>query len=53
MESKKYEVNKEKHIMGKKEVDMRVGPGSYYNPIQGSEFNKEMKPEYLQFFGST
>lgn len=33
--------------------ESKVGPGSYLDPLRASEFKKQQKPEYLQFFGST
>lgn len=53
LERNNVEEKKKKYITEKKEVGSRVGPGSYYDQQQFTEFKKEQKPEYLQFFGST
>jgi Sperm-tail PG-rich repeat len=37
----------------KKELKAKIGPGTYINPKEHSEFRPEQKPEYLQFFGTT
>jgi len=41
------------HKEKKGEIESAVGPGTYYNNKTYTDFKKEVKPEYLQFFGST
>ena len=48
-----YEDKKKKHLDNKKDLEARIGPGSYLNPKVHSEFRPEKKPEYLQFFNTT
>eukprot|EP00347_Sterkiella_histriomuscorum_P018631 403344779 len=54
LDNKAVQMDKiKKHQEMKQDMDSRVGPGAYYNNRIHSEFKKELKPEYLQFFGST
>lgn len=53
IEKYNYDEKKTRHVEMKKEMDARVGPGTYINPKVHSEFRAQMKPELYQFFGTT
>jgi hypothetical protein len=38
MEAKSYEKKKDKHVKMKEDINSKMGPGVYFDPIKASEF---------------